>query len=118
MGTGVALVTPFNSNGSVDYNSLEKIVDLTINGGVDYLVILGTTSESPTLSEKRKEKIFYIVKKNNRRVPLVIGIGGNNTNNLIDRIKKINDSSFPLSFQLVLIIIDLPNLVFLNIMKK
>ena len=95
MGTGVALVTPFNSNGSVDYNSLEKIVDLTINGGVDYLVILGTTSESPTLSENEKEKIIsYIVKKNNRRVPLVIGIGGNNTNNLIDRIKKINDSSF------------------------
>lgn len=95
MGTGVALVTPFNSNGSVDYNSLEKIVDSTINGGVDYLVILGTTSESPTLNENEKEKIIsHIVKKNNRRVPLVIGIGGNNTNNLIDRIKKINDSSF------------------------
>ena len=95
MGTGVALVTPFNSNGSVDYNSLEKIINSTIHGGVDYLVILGTTSESPTLSEKEKEKIIsYVVKKNNERVPLVIGIGGNNTNNLIDRIKKINDSSF------------------------
>ena len=95
MGTGVALVTPFNSNGSVDYNSLEKIINSTIDGGVDYLVILGTTSESPTLSEKEKEKIIsYVVKKNNERVPLVIGIGGNNTNNLIDRIKKINDSSF------------------------
>ena len=95
MGTGVALVTPFNSNGSVDYNSLEKIINSTINGGVDYLVILGTTSESPTLSEKEKEKIIsYVVKKNNERVPLVIGIGGNNTNNLIERIKKINDSSF------------------------
>ena len=95
MGTGVALVTPFNSNGSVDYNSLEKIINSTIHGGVDYLVILGTTSESPTLSEKEKEKIIsYVVKKNNERVPLVIGIGGNNTNNLIERIKKINDSSF------------------------
>ena len=95
MGTGVALVTPFNSNGSVDYNSLEKIINSTIHGGVDYLVILGTTSESPTLSEKEKEKIIsYVVKKNNERVPLVIGIGWNNTNNLIDRIKKINDSSF------------------------
>ena len=95
MGTGVALVTPFNSNGSVDYNSLEKIINSTIHGGVDYLVILGTTSESPTLSEKEKEKIIsYVVKKNNERVPLVIGIGGNNTNNLIDRIKKINDFSF------------------------
>jgi len=95
MGTGVALVTPFNSNGSVDYNSLEKIINSTIHGGVDYLVILGTTSESPTLSEKEKEKIIsYVVKKNNDRVPLVIGIGGNNTNNLIERIKKINDSSF------------------------
>ena len=52
MGTGVALVTPFNSNCSVDYNSLEKIINSTIHGGVDYLVILGTTSESPTLSEK------------------------------------------------------------------
>ena len=95
MGTGVALVTPFNSYGAVDYNSLEKIINSTIDGGVDYLVILGTTSESPTLSEKEKEKIIsYVVKKNNERVPLVIGIGGNNTNNLIDRIKKINDSSF------------------------
>ncbi len=95
MGTGVALVTPFNSNGSVDYNSLEKIINSTIDGGLDYLVILGTTSESPTLSEKEKEKIIsYVIKINNERVPLVIGIGGNNTNNLIDRIKKINDSSF------------------------
>ena len=94
-GSGVALITPFNSNGSVDYNSLEKIIDSTINGGIDYLVILGTTSESPTLSENEKEKIISnVVKKNNGRVPLVIGIGGNNTNNLIDRIKKINDSSF------------------------
>ena len=89
IGTGVALVTPFNSDGSVDYNNLEKIIDSIINGGIDYLVILGTTSESPTLSENEKEKIIsYVVKKNNGRVPLVIGIGGNNTNNLIDRIKK------------------------------
>ncbi len=95
MGTGVALVTPFNSNGSVDYTSFEKIIESTINGGVDYLVVLGTTSESPTLSENEKENIIsHVVKKNNGRVPLVVGIGGNNTNNLIDRIKKINDSSF------------------------
>ena len=86
MGTGVALVTPFNSNGSIDYNSLGKIIDSSINGGIDYLVVLGTTSESPTLMENEKEKIIsYVLKKNNRRVPLVIGIGGNNTNNLIDR---------------------------------
>jgi len=95
MGTGVALVTPFNSNGSVDYISFEKIIESTIKGGVDYLVVLGTTSESPTLSENEKENIIsHVVKKNNGRVPLVVGIGGNNTNNLIDRIKKINDSSF------------------------
>ncbi len=95
MGTGVALVTPFNSNGSIDYNSLGKIIDSSINGGIDYLVVLGTTSESPTLMENEKEKIIsYVLKKNNGRVPLVIGIGGNDTNNLIDRIKKINDYSF------------------------
>ena len=95
MGVGVALVTPFNFNGSIDYNSLDKIIDSTIRGGIDYLVMLGTTSESPTLSADEKEKIItHVVEKNNGRVPLVIGLGGNNTNNLIDRIKKINDTHF------------------------
>lgn len=79
-GTGVALVTPFNSDGSIDYASLEKLVDHVINGGVNYLVALGTTSEAPTMTTDEKKKVLAaIVSKCNKRVPVVCGIGGNNT---------------------------------------
>ncbi|MBS1773561.1 MAG: 4-hydroxy-tetrahydrodipicolinate synthase [Bacteroidetes bacterium] len=79
-GTGVALVTPFNNDGSVDYASLDKLVDHVINGGVDYLVALGTTSEAPTMTADEKKKVLAaIVSKCNKRVPVVCGIGGNNT---------------------------------------
>lgn len=79
-GTGVALVTPFNSDGSVDYASLEKVVDFVIAGGVNYLVALGTTSEAPTMTADEKKKVLAaIVSKCNKRVPVVCGIGGNNT---------------------------------------
>ena len=79
-GLGVALVTPFRQNLSIDFDSLEKILDHVIEGGCDYIVALGTTAETPTLS--REEKILlsdFIRQRVNGRVPLVIGIGGNNT---------------------------------------
>jgi 4-hydroxy-tetrahydrodipicolinate synthase len=84
-GVGVALVTPFLPNNSIDYIGLEKIINHVITNGVDFLVCLGTTGESPTLSETEKKEILAFTKKiNASRVPLVFGIGGFNTQNVID----------------------------------
>ena len=79
-GTGVALVTPFKENGDVDFDALERVINYVIDNGVEYLVSLGTTGETPTLSKEEKKEIaqFTFVKANGR-APLVIGIGGNNT---------------------------------------
>ncbi len=79
-GTGVALVTPFHTDGSIDFTSLKKLVDKTIKGGVDFLVALGTTAETPTLSSDEKKKVLAaIIEYDNGRVPVVCGIGGNDT---------------------------------------
>ncbi|QTE22421.1 4-hydroxy-tetrahydrodipicolinate synthase [Polaribacter cellanae] len=80
IGTGVALITPFKEDLSVDFDALVKLVNFNIQNGTDYLVINGTTGESATISkEERKQIINVIVKTNNKRLPLVLGIGGNNT---------------------------------------
>ena len=85
-GTGVALVTPFKSNKTVDFNALEKLVDVVIDGGVNYLVALGTTAETPTLSQEEKLDILnHIIERNNHRVPVVCGLGGNNTHDVINQ---------------------------------
>ena len=87
-GTGVALVTPFNADGSVDYNSLEKLVSHVITNGVNYLVALGTTAETPTLTaEEKKEVLAFIIKTCNKRVPVVCGIGSNNTAEVLHALK-------------------------------
>ena len=83
-GTGVALVTPFTKSGDVDYHGLEKLIEHNINGGVEYLVSLGTTGESVTLSSEEKLDVLnFTVEKAAKRVPVVAGFGGNNTNYLI-----------------------------------
>ena len=88
-GTGVALVTPFNSDNTTDYKALEKLIDHVIDGGVNYLVALGTTAETPTLtSEEKKEVLAFIIKTCNNRVPVVCGIGGNNTAEVIAQLKE------------------------------
>ncbi len=88
-GVGVALITPFTSNGSVDYAALENIINHVINGGVNYLVSLGTTGETPTLSTEEKIEILQFTKKiNASRVPIVCGIGGYNTQDVIDAFTK------------------------------
>lgn len=88
-GTGVALVTPFNADGSVDYNALEKLVNHVIAGGVNYLVALGTTSEAPTMNAiERKQVLAFIIEKCNKRVPVVCGIGGNNTAEVVENLKE------------------------------
>ena len=79
-GLGVAMVTPFTAQGKVDYSGLQRVTEHLIKGGVDYLVVHGTTGESPTLSLKEKRAVLdFILEVNNKRVPVVLGIGGNNT---------------------------------------
>jgi 4-hydroxy-tetrahydrodipicolinate synthase len=87
-GTGVALVTPFNTDGSIDYNAFSNLIEYVIAGGVDFLVALGTTAETPTLTTTEKKDILqFVIDKNNQRKPLVVGIGGNNTQEIIDTIQ-------------------------------
>lgn len=82
-GSGVALVTPFNNDGSIDFTGLEKLVEYQISNGTDFLVVQGTTGESPTLDMSEKLEILDAVKGvNNGRVPIVFGVGGNNTQNV------------------------------------
>jgi 4-hydroxy-tetrahydrodipicolinate synthase len=83
-GTGVALVTPFNSRGAIDFNALGRVIDFVIDGGVEYLVSLGTTGETPTLTKREKtDLIQFTYEKARKRVPVIVGIGGNNTAELI-----------------------------------
>ena len=90
-GTGVALITPFFHNGEVDYSSLEKLIDFNISNGVEYIVTLGTTGETPTLSKKEKQEIVECAfRKVNGRTPVVVGIGGNNTKDVIENISSFN----------------------------
>jgi len=91
-GTGVALVTPFKSNSEVDLEALSKIIDHVINGGTEYVVTLGTTGETPTLSREEKIAIIrFTYEKVNGRVPVVVGIGGNNTQEVVKELE-----TFPL----------------------
>jgi len=93
-GTGVAIITPFNSDYSVDYPALERVVEHCIKGKVNYIVVLGTTGESVTLTKNEKKEIINtVVKTTSKRVPLVVGIGGNNTMDVIEGIKTVNLSN-------------------------
>ncbi|MEB3800811.1 4-hydroxy-tetrahydrodipicolinate synthase [Flavobacterium columnare] len=95
IGTGVALVTPFKKDFSVDVEALAKIVNYVIDGGVEYLVILGTTAESATLSSEEKELVINtIVTANAGRLPLVLGVGGNDTLKVVEELKTRDLSPF------------------------
>ena len=94
IGTGVALITPFNADLSIDFDALERLVEYNIANGTDYLVISGTTGESVTVTPaEKKELITFISKINNGRLPLVLGIGGNNTLSVIEEIKSTDFST-------------------------
>ncbi|MGI4022282.1 MAG: 4-hydroxy-tetrahydrodipicolinate synthase [Janthinobacterium lividum] len=94
-GTGVAIVTPFQTDGSVDYPALEKIIENLINNGIDYLISLGTTGESATLSSAEKKEIWrFTAEVVSGRVPLIAGIGGNHTNAVIENIKSFDKAGF------------------------
>ncbi len=95
IGTGVALITPFKNDFSVDVEGLKKVVNFNIENGIDYLVVLGTTAESATLSKEEKQLVIdTIVLANNKRLPLVLGIGGNNTQEVINEMKTRDLSAF------------------------
>lgn len=95
MGTGVALVTPFKKDFSVDTEALTRIVNYVIEGGVEYLVVLGTTAETATLSSAEKEMVIETVKEANKgRVPLVLGVGSNNTQHVLEELKTRDFTGF------------------------
>lgn len=89
-GAGVALVTPFTNDNSVDYKALEKVVENQVNGGMDYLVALGTTAETATLSSEEKAYVVELVKEKSKGLPVVVGMGGNDTRTILKQIKKFN----------------------------
>ncbi|WP_293311961.1 4-hydroxy-tetrahydrodipicolinate synthase [Pedobacter sp. UBA5917] len=94
-GTGVALVTPFNTDGSVDYNGLKNVINHLVDGGIDYLVSLGTTGETATMTKDEKKKVWaYTAEINNNRLPLVAGIGGNNTLAVAEDIKTFDATGY------------------------
>jgi len=94
-GTGVAIVTPFTNKGDVDYPALTKLVEHLIKGKVEYIVVLGTTGETATLSKEEKQQVIaHIIKINKKRIPLVLGVGGNNTAELVHSLKKDDLSAF------------------------
>ena len=89
-GTGVALVTPFDEAGNIDYASLKKVLVHTAKG-VDYFVVQGTTGESVTLSKEEKRKVLaFVIKNNSKKLPIVYGIGGNNTAAVLEEIQDTN----------------------------
>ena len=94
-GTGVAVVTPFTSSFEVDYKSLRQLIDYLIENGVDYLVAMGTTAESSTISVEEKKQIFdCFIETNVNRVPLVMGLGGNNTAALAQSLQQVDTRGF------------------------
>ncbi len=88
---GVALITPFNEDGTIDFPALARLIEYQIQNGIDYLVALGTTAETPTLTEDEKARVrAFIIEKVNGCVPIVLGLGGNNTNAIVENLKTQN----------------------------
>ncbi|MDR7370485.1 4-hydroxy-tetrahydrodipicolinate synthase [Flavobacterium aquidurense] len=95
IGTGVALVTPFKKDFSIDIEALQRIVNFSIDGGVEYLVVMGTTAENATLTQAEKELVIKtVVDTNKGRLPLVLGVGGNNTLQIVEELKTRDFSAF------------------------
>jgi len=95
IGTGVALVTPFKADFSIDTEALTRIVNFSIDGGIEYLVVLGTTAENATLSASEKEIVIAtVIEANKGRLPLVLGVGGNNTMEVVAELQSRDLSSF------------------------
>ncbi|TDE16201.1 4-hydroxy-tetrahydrodipicolinate synthase [Dyadobacter psychrotolerans] len=90
-GVGAALITPFDEQNEIDYPGLKKLIDLVTEGEVDYLVVQGTTGESPTVSSKEKKDILaFTIRHNTKSLPIVYGLGGNDTKSVLDGIKELD----------------------------
>ncbi len=90
-GAGVAIVTPFKSDSSIDFAALGRVINHVIKGGINYIVALGTTGESVTLTKDEKQAVIsFVTETNDGRVPLIIGIGGNNTQEVVNSIRHTN----------------------------
>jgi 4-hydroxy-tetrahydrodipicolinate synthase len=89
-GAGVALITPFTTDNQVDYKALETIIDNQVNGGMDYLVALGTTAETATLWKDEKAQVVELIKEKSAGLPVVVGMGGNDTRSMCKQIDKFN----------------------------
>ena len=88
-GLGVALITPFKEDNSIDFDALSRLVDYQVDNGTDYIVALGTTAETPTLTKAEKAAVVKrIVEQVNGRVPVVMGLGGNNTAELVEELQS------------------------------
>ncbi|MCE1157039.1 MAG: dihydrodipicolinate synthase family protein, partial [Bacteroidales bacterium] len=84
-GMGVALITPFKDDESIDFEALARVIEHQIKNGTDYLVVCGTTAETPTLTEQEKDQIReFVLQVNNGRIPVVLGVGGNNTRSVVE----------------------------------
>lgn len=95
VGTGVALITPFKKDYSIDFEALTRIVNYQIDNGINYLVILGTTAETATLTSDEKEAVIAtVIKANSGRLPLILGVGGNNTNAVVSELQTRDLSAF------------------------
>ena len=91
-GLGTALITPFMEDGTIDFQSLSAMIEHQVNGGVDYLVIMGTTSEAPTITHEEQDQIIaHVVKQVAGRVPLVLGVGGNSTAAVVQRLEELSE---------------------------
>jgi len=89
--TGVAVVTPFKNDTSIDFAAMGRIINYLVEGGVDYIVAMGTTGEAPTLTKDEKQAILtYVTESVNNRIPVVAGIGGNNTQEIINCIRELD----------------------------
>ncbi len=88
-GMGVALITPFNEDESIDFTALSRLVEYQIQSGIDYLVVLGTTAETPTLTDEEKKQVLnFVIEQVKGRVPIVMGLGGNNTRAIVNTLKS------------------------------
>lgn len=87
-GMGVALITPFKDDESIDFDALSKLIEYQIQNGIDYLVVLGTTAETPTLTGQEKNEVLsFVIERVKERIPIVLGLGGNNTRGIVERLK-------------------------------
>lgn len=117
-GMGVALITPFKEDESVDYDALMRLVDYLLQNNADFLCVLGTTAETPTLTEEEKQKIKrMVIERVNGKIPILLGVGGNNTRAIVETLKMMISPEWMLSFPLFHIIINLHKKVYTNTIR-